>query len=66
MRLALLFCLLLVAACTTGETSGGLSYVPPNLDNPTGDDDDHACPGPLGHGSRLDEYRDGAASFFCD
>ena len=66
MRITLLLGLLLVAACTTGAASDGLSYVPPNLDNPTGGDDDHACPGPLGHGSRLDEYRDGTASFFCD
>ena len=74
MRLILLFCLLPLAACTLREESfaprddapSGVSFAPPNLDNPTGADDDPACPGGFAQGSRIDDYRDGSASLFCE
>jgi hypothetical protein len=72
-RTMLLLCLLSLAACTIreetfgvpDEESHGSSFVPLNLDNPTGADDDLACTGGFARGSRIDEYRDGSASLFC-
>jgi hypothetical protein len=74
MRLILLLCLLPLAACTIREETfaprdeapNGVSFTPPNLNNPTGEDDDRACPGGFAQGSRIDEYRDGSAELFCD
>jgi hypothetical protein len=73
LRAILLLCLLSLAACTVreetfapvDEESRGPSFTPVNLDNPTGDDDDRACTGGFARGSRIDEYRDGSASLFC-
>jgi hypothetical protein len=74
MRLIVLLSLLILAACTirqesfapNDEAPSGLSFTPANLNNPTGDDVDRTCRGGLAQGSRIDEYRDGTASLFCD
>ena len=74
MRLIILLSLLPLAACTIreetfaprSETPSALSFSPANLNNPTGDDIDRGCPGGFARGSRIDEYRDGAADLFCD
>jgi hypothetical protein len=73
-RTILLLSLLSLVACTIREESFaprdeaayGPSFAPPNLDNPTGEDTDRACSGGYAQGSRIDEYRDGSASMFCD
>ena len=73
MRSILLLCLLSLAACTIREEtfavpdaeSHGSSFMPLNLDNPTGAEDDRACTGGFARGSRIEEYRDGSASLFC-
>jgi hypothetical protein len=43
-----------------------LSLGPANPNIPTGEDADSACRGNFARGSRVDQYRDGAASLFCD
>jgi hypothetical protein len=72
-RTILVLLLLSLAACTIreetfasrDEASRGPSFTPLNLDNPTGADNDRACTGGYAQGSRIDEYRDGSASMFC-
>lgn len=74
MRAILLLYLLSLGACTIREESFAprdesahdSRFAPVNLDNPAGEDDDRACSGGYAQGSRIDEYRDGSASLFCD
>jgi len=73
MRAILLLPLLMVAACSTSretfpreDGSSGLSLAPRNPNIPLGEGGDLDCPGGLARGSRIDEYRDGSASLFCD
>jgi hypothetical protein len=74
MRLIVLLSLLALTACTireetfapSDEAPSALSLGPANPNIPTGEDADSACRGNFARGSRVDQYRDGAASLFCD
>ncbi len=43
-----------------------LSVAPQDPNIPTSEQDDFACPGGFAKGARIDEYRDGSASLFCN
>jgi hypothetical protein len=67
--------LLLLAACTIREDTfssrdrveiGGFAINSPDLNASIAGGDERACQGGFARGSRIDEYRDGSVSLFCN